>query len=358
MSSTHSHRFPPPVNGFLIAPESLSPEDLPSFVKYSNDTKAIYLDLSSIELSWKDLEALRSLTHVSTLDLSNNDLCDLKPDGSPEDLSLLDSLLNLPTLKELSLRGNNLHGPAADLLMKAISNGITINLDSNPIMRLHEFKDQLEKTLSARREPGFSNALLKLISEPGVFHFSFKDSDIEKIVALLNAHPEITRLNLSHSHLTWNALTELGKLEYVRELDLSHNSISDVFYEGCPRDLEPFSRLISKLEKLDIRNNQIQGPCLSVVHKSGEGKTILYQPNLNLLSNRSSLLLAQASLPESSDRAATPTEPLLTAKKVGSETSMNTIGTYSSVSTTRLPSKSITSDRTDRSNSRSPDLEV
>lgn len=263
-------------------------------------------DVSDLDLSGmgiRDISALANCQFLTRLDLSGNDISDLSPlmnlpylqwlDISDNRVSDLRPLMGLSSLSFLNAAGNDINSTSAVTMMTTLS---TLYLDSNPI---RDFS-------GLRKARGLTNL--------GLSGTGLRDTDLVylrglNLLSMLNIedNPELTgegvdalrtylnTCQIRHSILSYSIeidgqivpsdattldlsgrgisdLSNLQRLSSLQVLDLSYNSISNLYPleqtdsrysivtlnlgRNYISDLTPISRM-TKLETLDLSYNNI-----------------------------------------------------------------------------------------------------
>ncbi|XP_062076465.1 receptor-like protein EIX1 [Humulus lupulus] len=231
-----------------------------SFLSHTNDS---FHFLQSLELYDNYIHPLaitwllNSSVHLTRLSLTDNIINGSFPNSFEQtkslqfvDLSSNDvgsgvpnSLGNLTNLKELDLSSNNLGGTLHDLLQNlsgSTKNSLEIlHLSSNQLEGL--ILDDTENIFPSLRELYLDNNQLEGPFLSGLKRFpslEILDLDDNKLTGLLpdlSSMPNLTSFSASNNTFNHISSESIGKLDYLRTLDISSNSLTGVMNLQCPK---------------------------------------------------------------------------------------------------------------------------
>ncbi len=259
------------------------------------------LDLSGMGL--RDISALGSCKELTKLDLSGNEISDLSPlmnlpklewiDVSDNVLTDLRPLMGIENLKYLDASGNNINSTSPVSLMSGIEE---LYLDGNPIRDFSGLRKVKSLKSLGLGDTGLTDGDLDYLSKLTLLtQLDIRDNAELTGEAVDALQSKLATCNISRSELAYNIevdghlvlsnateldlsgtgisdLTGLAKLPYLEKVDLSRNSISNIYIleftnsrqtikelnlsGNLIEDITPLASL-QAVEVLDLSNNKI-----------------------------------------------------------------------------------------------------
>ncbi|OMO76617.1 hypothetical protein COLO4_25512 [Corchorus olitorius] len=224
--------------------------ELPNHVSGLQNLEELYLsgglNISGAIPSW-----LFALPSLKSLKLPNNKFFSIPTD---------DQIQNPSSLQEIDLRSNHIHGSIPSFLFHHLVNLTDLNLSSNNLSGVIT-SDMLANAKNLVRLDLSSNSLLSLSSSDHTDHVNYtfdalyavqlSSCNIMRFPSFLQTANKLRFLYLSNNKIQGSiSKWESEGWEQLRELDLSHNSLTSI--EQYPGG--------QNLEILDVRYNQLHGP--------------------------------------------------------------------------------------------------
>jgi len=237
----------------------------------SNLTHLTYLDLSNNDLSGAIPNSLSNLTHLTYLYLSHNDLNGSIPSYlftlpsleliylTSNQFSKFDEFINVSSsvLKYLYLSNNNISGPFPTSIFQLRSLSI-LSLSSNRLNGSLQLDDLLKLRNLTVLDLSYNNISINendanadQTTFPNFMFLYLASCNLQTFPKFLRNQSTLEYLDLSNNQIQGVVPNWIWKLQLLQQLDISHNFLTEL-----ESSLQNFT---SNLILIDLHNNQLHG---------------------------------------------------------------------------------------------------